>query len=192
MAGADELEIDVRVTSDDIPVVVHDRHGNGMLVFLHTLAELKANKPDIPTLEEAIRAVNRRVPVTIEVKGGEPWKPVAEVIQTFLDKKWRPTDFRLGSKNRQLLCDLHKALPTIPKVVIERWSGLRAMWRARQLRTPYICMNGWFVWWFFVKSMKKHGYKLSIYMRENPKKLKAWERHGLYGVVTDHPEKFKG
>jgi glycerophosphoryl diester phosphodiesterase len=190
-AGATEVEIDVRVTRDDIPVVNHDRRVNGALIFMHTAAELKANKPDLATLEQAIKKVNRRVPMLLEVKGGEPTEPVLKIIRAFLDKNWKPTDFRFGSKNQKTLRALHKALPNIPIVIIERWSGVRGTWRARQLGTKHILMNRWFIWWYFVSSMSKSGYKLSVYTLNDPKKAAAWQRRGLYGVVTDHPEHFK-
>lgn len=190
-AGADEIEIDARVTKDDIAVVNHDRRVNGALIFMHPLAELQDIKPDLATFKEAIRTVNRRVPLIIEVKGGEPIEPVVKVLKAFLKQGWEVGDFRLGSKSQKTLLALHKALPKIPTVVIERWSGVRASWRARQLGTKFVCMNGLFLWWFFVSSMSKSGYKLTVYMREKPEKLKAWERRGLYGVVTDHPEYFK-
>lgn len=189
-AGADELEIDVRVTRDDIPVVVHDRRINGALVFLHTLAELKAQKPDLPTLVEAIRKVDRRVPLMIEIKKGEPVEPIINVLQEFLGQKWRAEDFKLASKSQKILLAVHKALPDIPMVVIEAWSGIRATWRARQLQTNYICMNHHFLWWFFVTAAREHGFKLSVYTLNDQTKAAAWEKHGLYSVVTDHPERF--
>lgn len=190
-AGADELEIDVRVTKDDIPVVVHDRRINGALVFLHTLAELKAQKSDLPTLAEVIRKVDSRAPLIIEIKKGEPTEPIIKVLQEFLAKKWQPEDFRLGSKSQKILLTVHKSLPDIPTVVIEAWSGIRATRRARQLQTTFICMNHRFLWWFFVSAAHTHGFKLSVYTLNDPTKAAAWEKHGLYGVVTDHPESFK-
>lgn len=189
-AGADELEIDVRVTKDDIPVVVHDRRINGALVFLHTLAELKAQKPDLCTLAEAIRKIGRRVPLIIEIKKGEPVEPIAKVLQEFLGKKWRADDFKIGSKGQKILRATHAALPDIPIVVIERWSGIRAAWRARQLETKYICMNYHFLWRGYVGAVHKRGYKLSAYTMNNPIKAFTWGKYGLYGVVTDYPERF--
>src|SRR5688572_5809921 len=189
-AGENELEIDVRVTSDDVPVVVHDRRVNGALVFMHTLAELKANKPDLATLEEAIRKVNRRVPINIEVKSGEPVEPLITVLKKCLEGTWQPSDFRLCSKNFKTLSAFYEAFPKIRIVVIERWSGIRGVWRARRLNTKYLYMNQWFIWWYFVGSMSKSGYKLSVYTLNNPQKAAKWEKRGLYGVVTDHPERF--
>jgi len=86
-AGADMVELDVRLTADHVPIVLHDADvslttdGSG---FVHqlTLAEVKAldasrgGSPPvrIPTLREALDTLSGRVGVDIELKNlpGEP------------------------------------------------------------------------------------------------------------------------
>jgi len=80
-AGADVVELDVRLTSDGEPVVMHDADvasttdGSG---FLHTLslAEVKGlnadrragRRSEVPTLREALALLSGRCGVNIEVK----------------------------------------------------------------------------------------------------------------------------
>jgi glycerophosphoryl diester phosphodiesterase len=86
-AGADIVELDVRLTADAVPVILHDADvaattdGQG---FVHTLtlAELKrldasggrGPRVEVPTLREALEVLTGRIGVDIEVKNlpGEP------------------------------------------------------------------------------------------------------------------------
>jgi len=72
--GADGVELDVRRTADDVLVVHHDAATEGLGV-LRTVpfADVRANRPDIPTLDEALE-VCRGLLVNTEVKC-LPWEP---------------------------------------------------------------------------------------------------------------------
>lgn len=193
--GVDEVECDARVTSDGTVIILHNRHledqaGNKLAVRTHTLEELKAHKPDLPTLEEGLRAVQRRVPVVVEVKPGESVAPVVSVLQQLLAEGWRPADFLLASFSYKTLAELHSSLPGITKVVNDRWSGVRATHRARRLATKRITMNHRFLWRGFTHAMQRGGYQLNAYTLNDPAKARKLGRHGLYGVVTDFPDKF--
>jgi glycerophosphoryl diester phosphodiesterase len=86
-SGADLVELDVRVSADGVPVVMHDPHvgattdGSGFVHML-TLAELKrldaskgrGPRREIPTLRESLEALSGRIGVNAEIKNlpGEP------------------------------------------------------------------------------------------------------------------------
>jgi glycerophosphoryl diester phosphodiesterase len=71
--GADGVELDARRTADGIVVVHHDAFaaGAGSIVEL-TAAQLRASRPDIPTLEEALDACDGIVNVEIKNFPNEP------------------------------------------------------------------------------------------------------------------------
>jgi glycerophosphoryl diester phosphodiesterase len=75
--GADGVELDVRRTADDVLVVHHDPDVEGLgLIAAHPLAALRAARPDVPTLVEALAACTGLL-VNVEVKC-LPWEPDAD------------------------------------------------------------------------------------------------------------------
>ena len=198
-AGVHEIELDVRVTKDGICVLnhdpyLHDASGGKLrhiLVHQHTLAELYKQRPDLTTLEEAIRLIKHRVPIVIEVKPRVPTAEVIAVVRHFLADGWKPADFLFASFRQHILRDLHAAVPSIETVVLARVSGVRARWRARQLDTKRLAFNHHNLWWGFIAAMHKKGYKITTYSLNDPVKAARWKRYGLYGTITDFPDRFK-
>jgi glycerophosphoryl diester phosphodiesterase len=88
--GADMIELDVHLTADGVPVVIHDASlerltdGRGA-VSATTLPEIKALRvlgaEPIPTLQEAIDFVNGRCGLYIELKGAGTPGPVVDAIR---------------------------------------------------------------------------------------------------------------
>ncbi len=84
--GADAVELDVRLTSDGVPVVFHYFYLDGFTtgqgpLHRHTLESLRrvsavvSGRPEhyaIPTLREVLEAIAGRIDLEIELKGPEP------------------------------------------------------------------------------------------------------------------------
>lgn len=192
----DELEFDLRVTSDNVVVLshdpeLHDASGNALEIANHTYKELRAHKPDLATFEEVLDTVGHQVPLYVEVKSKVPISPIVASIEKSLANGWALEDFMLASFSQRTLRGLHIALPGIEKIVIERWSGVRASWRARQVGTKRLSMNQRWLWWGFIASVHRSGYELYAYTLNNPAKARKWAEHGLAGVVTDFPDRYE-
>jgi len=89
--GANAVELDVRMSSDGVPVVIHDEtvdrttngHGRVSELTLNELKKLNAGRGErIPTLEEALLlAKERKCKVLIDVKvGKEELKKIVDVV----------------------------------------------------------------------------------------------------------------
>lgn len=193
--GVDEVEIDARVTADNVVVLHHDKDltdgsGNRLRIKNTTYAELLRHKNDLTKLEEAVVLISKKRPTHIEVKPGEPASAIVKIIRKFIKKGWSPTNFVVASYNQNILLEIHQALPEITTVVVERWSSLKAINRAKQLDTKRLSMNQLWLWSYFIKSMSKSGWKLSAYTLNDPAKAKRWSKIGLYGAITDYPDLF--
>ena len=194
--GVDEIEFDVRVSRDGVAIVQHDAElhdptGAGLTVDETDYVELLAHKPTLITFDEAMRSINKIVPVLIEIKPGVNTAPVIAGIKQLQVDGWTDEDMLVGSFSQSVLREVKAALPTMPLVVNEMWSGIRATYRARQLGTDRLNMNHLWMWFGFIRAMKHRGYKLAPYALNDPVKAKRWARHGLYGAITDFPDRFK-
>lgn len=192
----DELEFDLRVTKDNIVVLHHnsyltDPDGRYHAISKHSYDELREHKADLATFESVLETVGHPVILHIEVKRNTPTKPIIKIFKSYLTKGWKAEYFLLGSKSQKTLLELHKALPNIQKVVIEPWSGVRGTWRARQVGTKRLSMNQLWLWNGFISSMARGGYQLAAYPLNDVDKAKRWAKHGLYGVITDFPDRFE-
>jgi len=96
----DMIELDVRLTKDKKVVVIHgdklDRTTNGRGRVkekdLEEIKKLSAGKGErIPTLEETLDLIDKRVKVNIELKGKKIAESVSKIIDKYVkNKKWSP------------------------------------------------------------------------------------------------------
>ena len=178
---AEMIEFDVRVTSDDVPVLHHDR-------VKQSYSDLKQHKSDLATLKEVLATIDPKISIYVEVKEGEPIEPIVNVLKA---SQRTAANTYLASKSQATLLALHKSLPDFPTIVIEPWSGVRAHLRAHQLGTKFVAMNQRWLWWGFIRGFKNNGWQLYAYTLNDPAKARRWARHGLAGVITDYPDLFQ-
>ena len=126
--GADAVELDVRLTSDRIPVVYHYFYLEGNttatgVIFDYTFEQLKdvkvlcKNNPaakagSISTLCEIVEIFGGKIGLEIEIKGPEPETP--EIIGSILNKHKALWDtFEVTSYEPSLLLAIQKICPGI-------------------------------------------------------------------------------
>lgn len=192
----DEIEFDVRVTSDNVPVLHHDPDivdpSGAALSIAHTpYKTLRAHKPDLTTFEQAFKTLPRQVNLVIEVKPHVAIEPIADDIKQALKDGWQSERLALASFDFTVLRALHRAFPDIKMVVNERWSGVRAHHRARAVKATRVTMNQQWLWSGFIKSVSRSNIELVAYTLNDPVKVRRWAKYGLAGVVTDFPDRFE-
>jgi glycerophosphoryl diester phosphodiesterase len=190
----DGIECEVRTSRDGVPVIIHDETiliaGISEPVHQITFKNLKTAAVDLLTLEEALRFLNKRVPVIIEIKPKTETEPIVDCIRKRLHNGWKPSDIKIASFDFNILKTMRAELPELDLVVNEPWSGVRARLRAKKLNTRFITMNQRWLWSGFIKAVARSGYKLSAYTLNDPQKARKYKMAGLYACITDFPDKF--
>ena len=194
-AHANMLEIDVRVSADGFAVLNHDpfiQGDDGKKIFIDkaNFTDLQLAKQNLLTFEAALQFIDRHTDVIIEIKPGVDLGPIIDCIKHRLVKNWLESDFVIASFDFNILKQIHKDFPNIHLAVLEKWSGVRASRRAKELGTNRLIMNERWLWSGFIRAVSKRGFKLSAYTLNNVKKARRFEKHGLYGCITDFPDRF--
>jgi glycerophosphoryl diester phosphodiesterase len=107
--GVDGLELDLHVTADHVPIVIHDRDlgrttdGAGQIdrLPLAALERLDAGKGErIPTFEAVLDLIGDHVHLDIEIKQGGIERGVLEVLARFPHARWAISSFDWTSLER--------------------------------------------------------------------------------------------
>jgi glycerophosphoryl diester phosphodiesterase len=125
--GVDIIELDVYACATGELVVIHDdlvdrtTNGHGNVIDM-TFDELRSliveGKEQIPTLQEVIELVNRKITINIELKGPHTAQPVADLLINYMENGWMPNDFVASSFQHNQI-DLFQSLcPEIETGVI--------------------------------------------------------------------------
>lgn len=199
-AGADAVEFDVRVTSDEDLVVVHDARlgrttSSGRPVSALTAVQVGGldagswfNKEFrgevVPFIDEALEALMGRAVPVIEIKdAGELGLVGVRLLIDALDEAGMNEDVLVSSGHPEVLAKLRELSPTTPTACVSaRYS--RAM--------AAICdYDGCLVWW------KSFGPKLVEAARESGRFVAPWvvptdrvdhfADAGVDAVLTDDP-----
>jgi glycerophosphoryl diester phosphodiesterase len=190
----DQLEFDVRVTRDDVVVLHHNPHlldqaGNRLKLVEHTYPELLRHKSDLLTFEQLLDAIDPNVHLLVEIKPYEQLQQIITILQRELGERRKPQNLSIGSFDQSILRAMHRIFPELEMVVIERWSGVRGAWRARQVGTKRLNMRSWWLWSGFLRSMQRSGYQIAPYTINSPSLARKWQPY-IYGVITDFPDLF--
>jgi glycerophosphoryl diester phosphodiesterase len=147
--GADLVELDVRLTSDGVPVILHDldvsvtTDGTGRVHEL-TLAEVKrldasrgrGERAEVPTLREALELLSGRVGVNVEIKN-LPEEPAFDSPKEAAVEKTLSTLHEVAFSGPVVICsfnwlsiervrDLEPSVPTgfLTVAGIDPWASL--------------------------------------------------------------------
>jgi glycerophosphoryl diester phosphodiesterase len=190
--GVDAVELDVRRTKDDEIVVIHDAevdgttNGKGSVseLTLKEINQLVTEKGEkIPTLEEAIDFLDKKVKILVELKETDIEDTVINLIQekrlesnviivSFIEEALRRTR------------DLNDKIET-GLIYVKHKNPISA---ALELRANYLLPLYRFTHAADIQRAHENGLKVIVWTINKPEEVQEYVKKGVDGIASDKPE----
>ncbi|WP_116952813.1 glycerophosphodiester phosphodiesterase [Jiangella endophytica] len=189
--GADEVELDLRLSADGRLVVMHDAtvdrttDGTGAVAEL-TLRELQAldagGGARIPSFEEVLDGVGPRLRLQVEIKAPEAVGPLAELLRD------RPGDLARISPccfDPDVVAELVRLFPDAPVGLIASGGSAESLDRAVELGASRVLFGWSGTDRALVERAQSHGLEFSVWLVNTPEQLRDAQALGVDGFTTD-------
>ena len=193
--GVDAVELDVRRTKDNEIVVIHDAEidrttsGKGLVSEL-TLKEIKRLVTEkgekIPTLEEALDYLDKKVKILIELKETDLENTMINLIQEKgLEKNVIIVSFLSEALRR--VRDLNDEVET-GLIYVRHENPIRA---ALELRANYLLPLYQFTHTANIKKAHENGIKVIVWTINKQEEVLEYVKKGVDGIASDKPDILK-
>ncbi len=205
--GADGVELDVTLSKDGVPVVIHDdtvdrtTNGHGLIqqMTLEQIKQLDAGvKFDkycgerIPTLQEVLERVGKRGLVNIELKGTAVRDDGLEAaVARVVEKTCTVDNVLFSSFNPFALNRVARVLPNVPRGLLYaddlpiylRRAWLRPLAHPTAMHPKYTMITATFVSW-----ARSKGYAINTWTVNEPEDMERLIGLGINAIITNKPD----
>lgn len=196
-AGVDILEFDIRLTKDNIPVVIHNAtttktHSARIVVARHTLDELQAMElfPTIPTLQEVLDEFFGVILLNIELKV----KGSATIVMDLLKRRYikRKKDWHnilLSSFRAKELLKARSISALVPLAMLHDQNPFLFIAYERRLRLSAVGFHRLYVNRLAVEIAHRIGLFCYAYTVDRPYgAFVLYSQSAIDGIVTNKPD----
>ena len=198
--GVDAVEVDVFLCKSGELVVFHDKNLSRLTnsnAFIESLTLDSINKIDvinnhkIPTLEEVIKFINKRVHLNIELKGLNTAKPTYELLQSlFLNKQELIDKISISSFNWEELDIIYNLDNDISTAVLTETKAIqRAINQAKKINAKAINIDYKLLNRKVVKKIKSENLIINAWTVNEINQIKRIINLGVDGIITDFPDR---
>lgn len=195
-AGADILEFDVRITKDNVPIIIHDAttlrtHGKRLNVARHTLKELQDMHltPEIPTLAQALDEFFGRIFLNIELKSRGSGKIVMNLLEhTYIKNRADWQNLMISSFKGRELVQCRRQNEIVPLALLHDQNPFMFIAYERRLHFSAVGFHRLYLNPLALEIAKRLGIFRYAYTVDRPYGTLALERSGIDGVVTNRPD----
>lgn len=197
--GADMLEFDIQLTSDKVPVVIHDTnllrtHHENFQIASHTAAELAALKlkTAVPTLDQVLDEFYGKVLLNIELKAKGSSDATIELLKRkYIKTKEDWDNVLISSFVQRELIRTRKLAPHANLALLHSLNPFAYLALHRRLTLTAVGFHRLHANRFALEIAKRSGiftYAYTVNRRDSAQKL---IEKGCEGIVTDYPEKLQ-
>jgi glycerophosphoryl diester phosphodiesterase len=194
------IELDVYAIPSGEIMVMHDNkvdrttNGTGYIMecsfeYLRSLDAGGGKKREkIPTLNEVLDLIDRKVRVNIELKGENTVEPVRKVVEKYLAKGWKPDDFLVSSFNHEELRKFKQLMPGMPVGVIFAGIPLGGAAYAEEIKACSLNLSVEFTNQEIVDDAHRRGIKVFCWTLKEADEIERMRRLGVDGMFVNDPE----
>jgi len=206
--GCQMIELDVRLSADEVPVVIHDgtlarTAGDSRRVSQLTIKQLRqldagswfapeCAAERIPTLAEALAAIPETVTVNIELKPNGPGQihRLAEQVSAVIAEQRVERRVLCSSFAHKVLWALRRRFFALPlgyliegRVVQEQFT------EAKGLQASALILQGQWTTPAVIRQAHANRLKVFCYTINRPLQMKQLIRRGVDGLMTNYPDR---
>lgn len=195
----DFIELDVQVCSTGEVVVIHDAkvdrttNGTGYVEekSFRELRLLDAGKGQkIPTLQEVLDIVDRKVKVNIEIKGESASRLVFDIIEMYISKRgWSWDDFLISSFNHYELLEFNQLTSKVKIGVVIAGIPIGYAECAEKLSAYSLHPSKEFINKILVDDAHKRGLKVFSYTLNETDDIERVKSLEVDGIFSDFPDR---
>lgn len=187
------VELDVQISKDHIPVVIHDETVDRTTTetgFVHDFTATQLHDIGIPSLKHVFDLVDRRCFINVEIKNNAASKSVVHLIEEYVAQRhWKYSDFLVSSFNWNELVEITAANAKIPVGVITHNDVDAAFLFAQKIKAFSIHPFFELLDIQTVTSIQKHGFKVFPWTVNTTEAISLVHSFGVDGIISDFPDR---
>lgn len=208
------IETDVHQTKDSVLVLMHDEtvdrttNGKGRIKDmlyadfkkLIIRSPLSASTEHPPSLEEALKAIDDRAQLLIEIKRGSDYYPGIEkrVVELIKQCHAESRANTIHSFEKQTLLNVAKADAHIhlQKLIVFQLPLVSFSFDKHVVKDDFRNWQGVNVYYRFcsrrlIRKVHKLGKTVYVWTVNSPRKARRYKRRGVDGIITNYPDIFE-
>ena len=197
--GVDMIEIDVFKIKSGETVVFHDSDVERLTdsvgsIEAFNFADLQkltlTGNHKIPTLQDVLNLIDKKVQLNIELKGSNTADRVNFIMNYYVKEKgWSIDKFLISSFKWDELQTMRKLNSKVPIAILVSGDPLQAMDIAKELGA--VAINPYYkdLTLENTHEIKNAGYKIYPWTVNKPEDIKKTAQLGVDGIITNFPER---
>lgn len=195
----DLVELDAQICKTGQVVVIHDAKIDRTtketgFVTQKTFQELRAldvgKGQRIPTLQEVLDVLDRKIRVNIEIKGSDAAKPVFDIMQTYVSQKgWSWDDFLVSSFNHYELLEFNRLTSKVKVGAVIAGVPIGYAECATRVNAYSLHPSKEFINQALVDDAHKRGMKVFAYTPNDMDFIQKVKSLGVDGLFSDFPDR---